>query len=77
VALVEGDGGVADVAGFQDEAGNLAGAGFGFEAGEEGGGDALATGGGADVHAFYFGEVVFGGEGEGAAADWGLGSGGR
>jgi len=69
VALVKFHGGVADVAGFQDDSGDAALAGFGFESSQDCIGDASAAGGGADVHAFDFGEVVVGFEGDAAAAD--------
>ena len=57
------------VAGFEAEGGQVGGAGFGFELGEDGTRDALAAGGRADVHALDLGEAIE--EGDAAAASRG------
>ena len=55
------------IAGFEDHAVEAAEAGFLLEAVEDGGGDAAAAEGRANVHAFELGQAVV--EGNAAAAD--------
>jgi hypothetical protein len=46
------------VAGFETQHGKTGGAGFGVDAAKNGSRDALATSGGADVHALDLGEAI-------------------